>query len=655
MTARAAFAALAASVVAAGWVAAASLSAGVTSPSQSASAPVAVGAKACASCHASIHEAWTSGRHSKMIQPAVPPAVVGDFSKGLITLAGRTFHLRAANGEFFVTESYLTGRPQEHRVEYTLGSRRIQHYLITIDRGRMIVLPPSWDVQRREWFDNMEIVRPDENDGKAVQQWNKNCVGCHVSQQDNHFRADTQTYATQWTDFGTSCERCHGPGSAHVQLYSSGRQPAPGADRAIVRPTRLSPEASTMVCAQCHSLRDVIAPGYRAGENYYDAFVPVLEYGKRKDSDPNYWADGRPRRFSNDAIGLWQSECFLRGGATCATCHDPHTPNVDRHETLAAGNNTLCTGCHKPIAADLAAHTHHASTSAGSSCIECHMPKEVVSIRATMRDHTISLPAPENSVAFGIPNACNDCHADRPATWAADTARAWWPQALRTKMIERASAFSAARAGRPDALERLVAIAGDARQGPLIQANAIGYLRGIQQPRAAAALLTAMTSGHPAIRTAAASSLGSIATADGSGRAALLAALDDSRAAVRVTALASLVNLGAGPFAGADGERFRRVSAEYVARGRARQDDAAIQTDVGMVHLLNGDLTSAAAALENARALEPGSSRPLFPLALVRLGQGRSADARALLQQVPRSDSDYGAAQERLKALARPR
>ena len=49
-----------------------------------------------------------------------------------------------------------------------------------------------------------------------VQQWNKNCVGCHVSQQDNHYTPATRTYATAWVDFGTSCERCHGPGSAHV-------------------------------------------------------------------------------------------------------------------------------------------------------------------------------------------------------------------------------------------------------------------------------------------------------------------------------------------------------------------------------------------------------------------------------------------------------
>src|SRR5437867_10846335 len=130
-----------------------------------------------------------------MLQRATAASVVGDFSKGGVTLNGNSFRLRrSAAGEFFVGESYLTGSFQEHRVEYTLGSRRIQHYLTTIDRGWIVVLPPSWDVQRREWFDNMEIVRPDENDQKPVQQWNKNCVGCHVSQQANNYRPVDRTY-----------------------------------------------------------------------------------------------------------------------------------------------------------------------------------------------------------------------------------------------------------------------------------------------------------------------------------------------------------------------------------------------------------------------------------------------------------------------------
>ena len=46
------------------------------------------------------------------------------------------------------------------------------------------------------------------------------------------------------------------------------------------------------------------------------------------------------------------------------------------------------------------------------------MPKTVMSIKSTMRDHTIGLPAPENTVAFGIPNACTECHAEAAAQWA---------------------------------------------------------------------------------------------------------------------------------------------------------------------------------------------------------------------------------------------
>jgi predicted CXXCH cytochrome family protein len=610
-----------------------------------------VGAQACAACHQQVHDAWTSGRHSKMLQPAAPAAVKGDFSQSRLMLHARPYRLRVSNGEYFITESYLTGKAQEHRVEYTLGSRRIQHYLTTVDNGRIIVLPPSWDVQRREWFDNMDIVRPDEQGATTIQQWNKNCVGCHVSQQRNDYQAATHTYATRWADFGTSCERCHGPGSSHVQQPAQSDRPNATGEGSIVRPTRLDPQTSSMVCAQCHSLRDVIAPDYKAGEHYYDYFVPVLEYGARKASDPNYWADGRTRRFSNDAIGLWQSECFLRGGATCTTCHEPHQPDIDRSPQLAAGNNALCTRCHQEIGARVTAHTRHRAESAGSSCVECHMPKTVVSIRSTMRDHSMSVPAPENTVAFGIPNACTECHADRKASWAVETVGQWWPQNRRAKMIARAKAFSAVRAGAPDAVARVVAIAADDRQGPLVQANALGYLRQFADPRASAALVHASHAAHPAMRSIAVASLGQLPVKDPAARAAILASLDDPQRAVRIAALVSLVNLGGGPFGVEDDRRFRRVSAEYVAASRLREDDPTIQTNVGFVHYVNGELDLAANALQIALGLEPAATRSTFLLALVRIGQGRVADARALLNHVPRADPNYDAAQKRLKKL----
>jgi predicted CXXCH cytochrome family protein len=612
-----------------------------------------VGAQACAPCHQPIHATWTGGRHSKMLQPATAASVKGNFSNDSVLLHGDRYRLRAANGEYFITESHLTGKPQEHHVEYTLGSRRIQHYLTTIEKGRIIVLPPSWDVQRQEWFHNMDIVRPDEDGQTRIQQWNRNCVGCHVSQQENNYRPASRDYATRWMDFGTSCERCHGPGSSHVEQYARGasnRRPA--GERLIVQPKRLDPATSSMICAQCHSLRNVVSPDYKAGQNYYDHFMPVLEYEAKATADLTYWADGRPRRFSNDAIGLWQSQCFLRGGATCTSCHqDPHEPDVDKNAQLASGNNALCTRCHKEIGARLTAHTRHQAASAGSSCVECHMPRTVVSIKATMRDHTIGVPAPENTVAYGIPNACTECHANKKAAWAVDVLAKWWPDGRRTKLMERAAAFTAARAKRPEAVDRLIAIASDDKMGPLIQANAVGYLRDYPSPSAEAALLAAATATHAAIRGVAISGFGQRPAPGTAVRSALLSALDDRERAVRIAALVSLINVGRGELNPTDEARFRRVGEEFAARARAFQDDAGIQRDLGFVHLLTGDVDRAADALEISLGLEANRPSTSFLFALARIGQRRLDEARALLGQVRPSDPYYGEARERLKKL----
>ena len=612
-----------------------------------------VGAQACAACHAQMHDTWTRGRHSRMLQPAGASTVVGDFSKSSITLHGRTFQLRAADGAFFVTESYLTGKPQEHRIEFTLGSRRVQHYLTTIDKGWIVVLPPSWDVQRRQWFDNMDIVRPAAGDRTPVQQWNKDCVGCHVSGEVKRFDASTRDYATRWTDFGTSCERCHGPGRAHVRQYS---QPHPGdapADRLIVKPTRLDATRSSMICAQCHSLRNVINPDYTAGGDYYDFFHPRLEYDPGTDRELPYWPDGRPRRFSNDAIGLWQSACFRRGQATCTTCHrDPHEPNVDRNPQLAAGNNALCTQCHDAIGRDPTAHTRHASSSAGSACVECHMPKTVISLNATMRDHTMSVPAPENTVAFAIPNACNECHRDKPAAWAVDTLRAWYPEGRRGRLVARAQAFAGARKNAPEALDGLLAIAADADAGPLVQATAAGYLRRYPGERARAALIAAAKADHPAIRASAIASLGALGAGEGSqAQAALVGALSDPRRAVRIAALVSLINVGASPLAAPEAARLREVGKEFGALATLYEDDPVYDRDLGLVRLLDSDFNGAADTLETCLRLDPRRPSASFLLALARLGQGRIDDARRLLQQVDAADPSYAAARRRLEAI----
>src|SRR5579864_2171254 len=104
------------------------------------------GTQACARCHAAISHEWAESLHSKMLQPATEASVKGDFAHRRVTLRGSTYLLQHHNNKYYITESVLSGKTLQHRLEYTLGDRRIQQYLTTMPDGRIIVLPPTWDI-----------------------------------------------------------------------------------------------------------------------------------------------------------------------------------------------------------------------------------------------------------------------------------------------------------------------------------------------------------------------------------------------------------------------------------------------------------------------------------------------------------------------------
>src|SRR5690349_5837252 len=85
-------------------------------------APSYVGAAACGKCHAEEQRRWSGSRHSKMVQPATTASVKGDFARGQLVLRGAPYRLRVKDGVYYIAESYLTGKEQEHRVDYTLGN-----------------------------------------------------------------------------------------------------------------------------------------------------------------------------------------------------------------------------------------------------------------------------------------------------------------------------------------------------------------------------------------------------------------------------------------------------------------------------------------------------------------------------------------------------
>ena len=618
-------------------------------------APVAaatyVGAAACAKCHASEFRTWSGSRHSKMVQAATPSSVQGDFTRGKVELRGAPYAFRERDGAYYITESYLTGKPQEHRVEYTLGNRRIQHYLTTLADGRVIVLPPSWDVLRKQWFHNLDIDDPEEEPGVQVQVWNKSCYSCHVSQQEKNFDLDRNAYRSQWLNFGTNCERCHGPGSDHAAHYSAALAPN-GRARDIVLQTRLTPERNTMVCAQCHSFRDIYVNNFAAGDNYYDHFLPVLEYNLPDAEDPAYWPDNRTRRFSNDAFGLWQSECYLKGKVTCVDCHvRAHETEIERNPQLRPDANALCTRCHEGLGKSVAAHTHHAPGSAGSSCVECHMPRTVYSIKAEIRDHSMSIPVPENTINHGIPNACNLCHKDRDANWALARMNEWYSPASRQKLIRRADTFSAARRNDPAAISSLLAILAKPGEGPLTRANAAGYLaRFLADPRVFPALERAVTDAEAPVRAVAVLGLTPSAPMRSEAIADLRRALADPASTVRMAAMVSLVSLGVRQLDGEDARRFESARTLFDARAALNSDDAGQQAAAGRFYFLDADPDHAIAAFRASLKLDPTIPSEYF-LAGAYAEKGDLAEARKILEAIPAGDAQYEKAQRLLKVI----
>jgi hypothetical protein len=106
------------------------------------------------------------------------------------------------------------------------------------------------------------------------------------------------------------------------------------------------------------------------------------------------------------------------------------------------------------------------------------MPTTTYMVVDPRRDHSLRVPRPDLSVKLGTPNACNGCHTNRDARWAAKQVNQWYghdPQGYQ----RFAAAFAAANGGAMNAQAQLRAIVLDATQPAIARATA---LAGINVP-----------------------------------------------------------------------------------------------------------------------------------------------------------------------------
>ena len=453
-----------------------------------------VSSDSCRACHPSEYASWHRSFHRTMTQPARGAAVRAPFAGETLRSDddGRTYRLRRDGDTLWADISGVGAR----RVPMMTGSHHMEAFWLAGARGNQLVeFPFTWLFDDARWVPRRDVFLVGTEYAKQPSTWNRICVECHVTGGVPGFDAKLTVPQSRVAELGIACEACHGPAAAHVaanrdpfrrwSLHDSG-----AADATIVNPARLPPPRSAEVCGQCHGI--ACPPdgwlqhglGFRPGDALADG-KPILRLASLGASDcraqiaadasfapSRYWKDGVVRVSGREYNGLVESRCFSGGALACVSCHSMHDSDPNWQLTRGKDGDSACTQCHATISKNVAAHTHHAPGSTGSTCYNCHMPETTWGLLRAMRSHQITIPRVQDDVDAGRPNACNLCHLDRTLAWTADAlARLWGTPAPTLDADERGTAAGALYIARGEAGVRAIAAcaaAGHAAMAPFL-------------------------------------------------------------------------------------------------------------------------------------------------------------------------------------------
>jgi predicted CXXCH cytochrome family protein len=282
------------------------------------------------------------------------------------TPSGRHYSVVRRNRAPYLRRSVTSGQGiLEKSIDFVVGSGNHSKTFVHRDQsGRLLELPISWYAEKGGyWAMSPGYDRPDHSDLRR--EISDTCLFCH-----NGYPSQ----ANGGVASGIDCQRCHGPGEAHVKQRAY-----------IVNPGKLSREGQLDVCMQCHlesasrTLPDAVRRfersifAYRPGEPLSD-YKLFFEFA-------NSTANTNRITVNNSAYGLRQSKCFQKSGTlTCTTCHDPHAALSG--DAAEQRYTSACRSCH----ATTTSHPAHTKTCAG-----CHMRKRRTedAVHVVMTDHLI--------------------------------------------------------------------------------------------------------------------------------------------------------------------------------------------------------------------------------------------------------------------------
>ena len=360
----------------------------------------------CAQCHRDTFETYRTVGMSRAFYSPEAERDPEDFDNSHYYHEPSKRHyemLREADGLFL--HRYQLGPKGERRhervekVDWILGSgSNARTYIYQTDWGELFQMPLSWYGRSAEWAMAPGYDRPDHQGFQRRVQ--RDCMFCHnaypsaAAGSDRH--GEPQIFPHDLPQ-GLGCQRCHGPGEAHVRSALDFEASAEAVQAAIVQPGRLDPKRRDDVCLQCHLQPTVTLSGvrhfdrpmysFRPGQDL-DDYLVFMDVVEERPAEERFEINHHPYR-------LRQSKCYLEsppGELSCLTCHDPHHKKTG--EAAKVQFRDACLSCHTVDACrleDMAEATPLAARVAADDCVACHMPRRRAQdvIEVTVTDHLI--------------------------------------------------------------------------------------------------------------------------------------------------------------------------------------------------------------------------------------------------------------------------
>jgi len=311
---------------------------------------------------------------------------------------------------FKIMEFRLKGFDTIHKriekVDYIIGSGQHTNSHIYNTSGYLHQMPMTFYTQKGEWhlppgFENGFNTRFSRKIGLE-------CMSCHNSYPDFVLGSENKYKSVP---NGINCERCHGPGSIHVQQRMSGEKidTSKFIDYSIVNPGKLPIDLQFDVCQRCHLQGNTVL---KDGKSFYD-FRPGMKLSDYMTTFlPRYEGGDDEFIMASHADRLKQSQCFIKSfkpeddakslrpykqSLTCVTCHNPHkSVKVTDNNVF----NNACKNCHGGQKQTNCTEKIAVRNLKQDNCVSCHMPKSGSSDipHVTVHDHYIRRPIKKEQV-----------------------------------------------------------------------------------------------------------------------------------------------------------------------------------------------------------------------------------------------------------------